>query len=775
MKTYMRTFTGLLAISLAAGCTGSDGGPGPGGDEGPAGPAGPEGPDGTEGDPGPTGPIGPQGPDGPAGGACRAGMLGDNKVEGVPSTAPLSSMVSLSYCDAAGTGATNVAAYVKALVGRYARNQLAAGFQFPLATASTDSVRAIQGLVPDVVARWLDPITWSASTTAPRFGSHADFMGYLGDGWEAGGTPIYGGSDTEGWVWVNHEYISNTKPGAAAPTGQHRTLARFLGHWGVIDPALATTGSWDAGSRSIYIEEWKRQVGGTWMHIIQDPATGAWDIDRAAGNRRYDATDATLLKVTGQTVAADHDDSGAPLPAGVVVGIQGDCSGTVTPWGTIITAEENVDVAYGDLEPVWSSDQRFTATASSNPSFTAGNTISFPFAPSPTGDFGDNPDVNAVHSRDINGYLAELDPGAPGDEYYGKTTVGVGHQKLGDIGRGRWENASVVTGADNKLVAGQRIVIYGGNDRRGGHIFKWVSSATYTAGMTRAQIREMLDDGTLYVAHFTNLDNTNGRTLVGGATPTAAAPGAGTWIELSLTSTAIAPNATALGTPTKTVGQALADNQWNRIGAFASDDDVRRALFTAAIKVGIMELNRPEDLEWNPRDPSGTARLYVAFTNHNRKVALDQQGRVYDPATHGANSPNRGDSLGGIYAIQEATPTNPGASTSFAFFQVWAGTSGSGPFDAADPDNLLIDADGGVWFGTDGNYGTNGHADAVYYLDLDATHQGTPVPTYGKAFRVAAAPSDAEATGPMFSAQMGTLFFNVQHPGEDQLSYWPPR
>jgi hypothetical protein len=64
---------------------------------------------------------------------------------------------------------------------------------------------------------------------------------------------------------------------------------------------------------------------------------------------------------------------------------------------------------------------------------------------------------------------------------------------------------------------------------------------------------------------------------------------------------------------------------------------------------------------------------------------------------------------------------------------------GTGAFDAANPDNVLIDRDGGVWFGTDGNFNTNHHADAIYYLDLDDAHATTPVPTFGKAFRIAGA------------------------------------
>ena len=108
---------------------------------------------------------------------------------------------------------------------------------------------------------------------------------------------------------------------------------------------------------------------------------------------------------------------------------------------------------------------------------------------------------------------------------------------------------------------------------------------------------------------------------------------------------------------------------------------------------------------------------------------------------------------------------------------MWAGTSGTGPFDAANPDNLVIDKDGGVWFGTDGNFGTNGRADACYYLDLDPANRagqpGVVNASYGKAFRFVAGPSDSEATGPCFSSDRKTFFFAVQYPGENVYSTWP--
>lgn len=235
----MRSTRSMLAAALFASlCScGEDGATGP---EGPAGPAGPQGPAGQDGDDGQNGASGDDGEDGEDGedgqngASCPTGGGFETEVEGVSSTAPLSSMVSLTFCDAANTGATNIPDYVKALVVRYGNSTMPTGIHFPLSPAATDSVRAISGLVPDVVVKWLDPLTWdnmSGPTTTPRFGANADFMAFFGDGWQTPGTPFWQGSDDAGWVWVNHEYVSNDRPRAtAAPTGQHLTLAKSDGH-----------------------------------------------------------------------------------------------------------------------------------------------------------------------------------------------------------------------------------------------------------------------------------------------------------------------------------------------------------------------------------------------------------------------------------------------------------------------------------------------------------------------------------------------------------------
>ncbi|MEZ4731049.1 MAG: DUF839 domain-containing protein [Caldilineaceae bacterium] len=688
---------------------------------------------------------------------------------------PLSSLVAVTFVDGGGTEADNAADYVKSLVELYATDSLPEGMQFPLAAAATDNVRAIAGFGANVVISWLDPLTWDNAVDAPRFGANADFTAYFGEGWqeEDGMAPYFKGSGDAAWVWVNHEYVSNDLPSlTSAPSGQYVTLGNHLVSMGVLSSTI-TADEWSQEDLDTFIRQVKKQIGGTWMRIVKDPATGTWSVDRSAPNVRYDATSNTLTYVSGMSLsAADvHDATGEALPEGVVSGIMGDCSGAVTPWGTVISAEENVQDYYGDLEACWSGSNAFVPESGFDP----GSVIAPVFEASETSEFGRMSDPNGRKPRDYYGYLVEIDTTVPTTQTYQSIANGgdgSGNRKLGVMGRARWENAVFAVGRDWELVDGQPVVVYASDDRRSGRIYKFVSSQPYTAGMSVGEARALLDEGTLYVSHFAGLDVDTGMTI-SGETPTEENRGQGQWIDLSLDSQDVAPNAEALGQPETTVGEALQDVEWNGIGGFATENDVLLALFTASNKIGVAELNRPEDIEWNPADLSGTPRLYVAFTNHTAQVALDQNGVLFDPATHSDTSPRRADRYGSIFTMIEADPANPGSSTTFTYFAAWLGTSGKGAFNVANPDNLMIDRDGGVWFGTDGNFGRNGTADALYYLDLDPAHKETATPTYGMPFRVVAGPSDSEATGPAFSSDMGTIFFNVQHPGESVYSTWP--
>jgi secreted PhoX family phosphatase len=737
---------------------------------------------------------------------------------GVPAGFPGGSAPALLPAD------TNIADYVKALVAHananynfgtntWAGGSVPAGFTFPLANSNSDASRQISGLTHDVVLKWLDPIT--SDPNGPRFGANCDYNAFFGDNWNSaangwtggsegvlGNAPQWSGSGNSGYLWTNFEYISGNMPSTtSAPTDSHLIFAKVLKASGILKNNV-TSNIWTQADIDTYVRWYKRQIGGAYVRIIKD-GSGKWVVDLSGQhNKRFDATSNTLLRLTGgQTLSGpETTDSGAALPANVIPGLQGDCSGGTSPWGTVITAEENTQDYYGDVEPCWNSSQRFTT----GQGFDSGAAIAPTFTASTSGEFGRISVASELHRRDGYGWACEIDPERPANDYY-DTTDGRGHRKLGLMGRFRWENACFVTGTDFKLIPNQPIVVYGADDRRSGRIFKFVSTANYTTGMTRAQVRALLDAGKLYVAHFTDLHNDQGRTVGatttrGGITitlpggnagvPTEANKGNGVWIELSTTNTTqTAPNANAAvpashsiitGTnlPNLSVGAALLSNTYNGIGGFADDNMVRACAFTASAKLGIRELNRPEDLEWNPFGYAGGTgtepRMYIAFTNHNSRTCCDANGVLLDPAStaatheHGDTS-SRNDADGRVWVISYGG-SNPATSTTFQFWQVVGCNEPlqtSNPFDFSDPDNIAIDKNGGVWFGTDGYYGSSdsvgsGRSDAIYYLDTNPANTNS----FGRPFRVIAAPSNAEATGPCFAPDMKTLFYGAQHPGE---------
>jgi hypothetical protein len=336
-----------------------------------------------------------------------------------------------------------------------------------------------------------------------------DYIAYFGDGWDAdwtddvvGNAPQFNGSGTSGWIWSNHEYISNERPTTtSAPAGQHLTLARFMQDGRLLTNDVEAD-VWTQRDVNTYIRFYKRQLGGSWFRAVQDPQTLAWRLERHLDSVRYDATDTTLVRITGQRLnTRDHNDANAPLPAGVVVGMAGNCSGAQTPWGTVLTGEENVQDYYGDLETAWTSDQAFVPGVGFDP----GSNVTPTFAASTDSEFGAISNLAQRHERDIYGYLSEVDPGAPANTFYRSANSGGngrGHRKIGSLGRARWENAVIAVNSDFRLLNNRPIVIYAGDDRRGGRIYKWVSAAPYQNGMTRAEVRALLDTGTLYGGTF---------------------------------------------------------------------------------------------------------------------------------------------------------------------------------------------------------------------------------------------------------------------------------
>ena len=221
------------------------------------------------------------------------------------------------------------------------------------------------------------------------------------------------------------------------------------------------------------------------------------------------------------------------------------------------------------------------------------------------------------------GWMVEISPGDPGFR----------PRKHSWLGRFRHENAAL------RAEAGDRLVVYMGDDRRGGHVWKFVSNGSI-GSPTSPSNSNLFESGTLYVANF----NSSGATPPGGSTINS---GSGVWIPLVLstpptlrlplksllrksqlawnpseTVSCACPSGTALAALPRTavllapmsrnesevipqyLGQTLADFYPNQ-GALLAD------AFLAANLIGGTPSARPEDIEVHPR----TKEVYIAFTD----------------------------------------------------------------------------------------------------------------------------------------------------------------
>lgn len=278
------------------------------------------------------------------------------------------------------------------------------------------------------------------------------------------------------------------------------------------------------------------------------------------------------------------------------------------------------------------------------------------------------------------------------------------------LGRFKHEGAETIVNSDG------RVVIYMGDDQRFDYLYKFVSAGRYDPA-DRAANMTLLDDGTLFVAKFDDDGSVHWMPLTHGEGPLTAANG------------------------------------------FADQGDVLISTRQAADALGATKMDRPEDVEANPK----TGKVYVMLTN-NSKRAPDQ--------VDGPN-PRAENAFGQIVEITPSSGDHASSTGTWDLLVVcgdpsrpevgarWnGGTSENGWFAA--PDNCAVDPEGRLWIATDQgrNWPKSGTADGLWAMETEGSSRGT-----GKMFlRV---PVGAELCGPCFTPDGGTLFVAVQHPAAD--------
>lgn len=557
-----------------------------------------------------------------------------------------------------------------------------------------DAVVIPDGYQQSVVISWGDPVlpgapafdvkNQSAAAQRQQFGFNNDFAGLL---------PIEGTPDHYLLV-VNHEYTTERFmfPGydEKNPTREQYETARAAHGLSVVE-----------------------------VHRTPDgltPVMGGY-------NRRITA-DSTFT-LTGPAAGSEFVTTAADPTGRTVTGTVNNCSGGVTPWGTVLSGEENFNSYFGSVEGAEAptavdADRWKRYGIKMEPSERKWETFDARFDPTKTPN-----EVNRF------GYVVEINPWDP-------QSVPVKHSAMG---RYKHEAANIYVTPDGTVVA------YSGDDERFDYMYKFVSSKKIQPGRDAAAMAHnltILDEGTLYVAKLSSdipADEVDGS----GTLPRQGAfTGSGTWIPL-------------LRTDPGGAAQSLVDGM--------SAQEV--AVFTrfAGDKAGATKMDRPEDFEANPIN----GKLYVALTNN------DQRGASGKAAADAANP--RNDNKNG--QILEITDDHAGTSFTWDLLLVCGDPAAAdtyfGGFDKSKvspiscPDNIAFDKHGNLWIATDGN--ALGSNDGLFAVALDG-------PGRGETRQFLTVPIGAETCGPIVLDDLVTV--SVQHPGEhddnsidDPLSSWP--
>lgn len=264
----------------------------------------------------------------------------------------------------------------------------------PIGPTMADDVTLPRGYTYQILAPWGEPL----NAAGDRIGFNHDFVGYFPvDALEGGA------SSSDALLTINHEYVNPLFVGGS----RERTPAQIREEMQSVGVSVVRV----------------RREGGRWA-TVRDPR-----------NRMISAL--SPAELTGPV--AGHAVVGGAVQ---VRGTVGNCSGGQTPWGTLLTCEENVD-GYARAWP------------------------------------------DSGYERMHQGWVTEIDPFDP-DWTPKKRTA---------MGRFRHENVAPALLPDGRFVG------YMGDDAQDSCIYKFVSKGRFDP-QDRAVNLRLLETGELYVANL---------------------------------------------------------------------------------------------------------------------------------------------------------------------------------------------------------------------------------------------------------------------------------
>ena len=570
--------------------------------------------------------------------------------------------------------------------------------------------------------------TWGEPLADGRFGFNNDYLAF---------TPL---ADGRALLTVNFEYISprpwlegyaeatgTTLPfdalrEALAPRGGRVDVGALAADDPLRRPLLAVASAAMA-DLGIGVAGIARDAGGAWRAAPgrhDRRITGLSGLERAQERLRCSGPAAAVFR---RRRRMGYDDG----LGDAVIGSFANCAGGHTPWGTVLSAEENVQsqvvervYADGSSPPPAERPFRFDGSrldGLGNPFGLAGNKY---------------------------GWMVELDPRRP-------EQPAVKHSWLG---RFRHEAVAV------QATAGRPLVVFSGCDRHGGHLYRFVSEQLVRDPADPANSR-LLERGRLEAAVF-NPDGTGRWLALAPETPLA--PLLPSHYErFGLSQPTLLPHrdrsqpgAMALASDAEVAAYLLEHSSLADLYPGSGEERQGAILIDAhlaANAIGATPAARPEDTDIDPR----SGDLLIAFT----AGGSDGEGRA-DPAIFHGPGGEASWPYGWVMRLQDGLQQGGDPGTFRWRTVATGGTPWQGGLGFAMPDNLAIDRAGNLWMVTDRSDGSS--------LDVFGNNAcwlfPASGPRAGEALLFATGPMECEFCGPCFDREETSLFLAVQHPGE---------
>ncbi len=199
-----------------------------------------------------------------------------------------------------------------------------------VAAGSDDRMHVAEGYDADVLIRWGDPVlpgappfdpqNQTAAAQAKQFGYNNDYLGYI---------PLDG--SRRGLLVVNHEYTNE------------ELMFPGLGRQDVRDPEKQAV-PFPKMTREIAEVEMMAH-GGSVLEVARG-ADGKWSV---VPNSRFARriTAETEMEIAGPAAGVERMRTSYDPSGRRVRGMLNNCAGGVTPWGTWLTCEENINAISG--------------------------------------------------------------------------------------------------------------------------------------------------------------------------------------------------------------------------------------------------------------------------------------------------------------------------------------------------------------------------------------------------------------------------------------------